>query len=46
MAIVITWVMTSDAKLIDAGISCRETEKRMKQLGLSLQKSAGDLCLA
>lgn len=27
-----------DAILIDAGISCRETEKRMKRLGLSLQK--------
>jgi len=25
-----------DAVLIDAGLSCRETEKRMKQLGLSL----------
>ncbi len=28
----------TDAVLIDAGISCRETEKRMKALGLSLQK--------
>lgn len=27
-----------DAVLIDAGISCRETEKRMKQLGLSMKK--------
>ncbi|RAJ08591.1 phosphoribosyl 1,2-cyclic phosphodiesterase [Chitinophaga skermanii] len=27
-----------DAVLIDAGISCRETEKRMKRLGLSMQK--------
>jgi len=27
-----------EAILIDAGISCRETEKRMKQLGLSMQK--------
>jgi len=27
----------SDAVLIDAGISCRETEKRMKQLGLSMK---------
>jgi len=27
----------SDAVLIDAGISCRETEKRMKQLGLSMR---------
>lgn len=26
-----------EAVLIDAGISCRETEKRMQQLGLSLQ---------
>jgi phosphoribosyl 1,2-cyclic phosphodiesterase len=25
-----------DAVLVDAGISCRETEKRMKQLGLSM----------
>lgn len=28
----------NDAVLIDAGISCRETEKRMERLGLSLQK--------
>ncbi|MFT3680778.1 MAG: MBL fold metallo-hydrolase [Ferruginibacter sp.] len=28
----------TEAVLIDAGISCRETEKRMKQLGLSMQK--------
>jgi phosphoribosyl 1,2-cyclic phosphodiesterase len=28
----------TDAVLIDAGISCRETEKRMKQLGLSMKK--------
>ncbi len=28
----------TDAVLIDAGISCRETEKRMKQLGLPMQK--------
>ena len=27
-----------EALLVDAGLSCRETEKRMKQLGLSLQK--------
>ncbi|MEO8885470.1 MAG: MBL fold metallo-hydrolase [Mucilaginibacter sp.] len=27
-----------DAVLIDAGISCRETETRMKRLGLSMQK--------
>ena len=27
-----------EAVLIDAGISCRETEKRMKQLGLSIAK--------
>jgi phosphoribosyl 1,2-cyclic phosphodiesterase len=27
----------TDAVLVDAGISCRETEKRMKQLGLSMQ---------
>ncbi len=27
-----------EAVLIDAGISCRETERRMKRLGLSLQK--------
>jgi phosphoribosyl 1,2-cyclic phosphodiesterase len=27
-----------DAVLIDGGISCRETEKRMKRLGLSLSK--------
>lgn len=26
-----------DAILVDAGISCRETEKRMKRLGLSMQ---------
>ncbi|HMD00822.1 MAG TPA: MBL fold metallo-hydrolase, partial [Ferruginibacter sp.] len=25
-----------DAVLIDAGLSCRETEKRMKQVGLSM----------
>src|SRR4051812_13654593 len=28
----------TDAVLIDAGISCRETETRMKRLGLSIQK--------
>jgi phosphoribosyl 1,2-cyclic phosphodiesterase len=28
----------TDAVLIDVGISCRETEKRMKQLGLSMKK--------
>ncbi len=28
----------SEAVLIDAGISCRETEKRMKQLGLCIKK--------
>lgn len=28
---------SNDAVLIDVGISCRETEKRMKQLGLSMQ---------
>ena len=27
-----------DAVLVDAGISCRETEKRMQRLGLSMQK--------
>lgn len=27
-----------DAILVDAGISCRETEKRMNRLGLSMQK--------
>jgi phosphoribosyl 1,2-cyclic phosphodiesterase len=27
-----------DAVLIDAGLSCRETEKRMKQVGLSMSK--------
>jgi phosphoribosyl 1,2-cyclic phosphodiesterase len=27
-----------DAVLVDAGISCRETEKRMQRLGLSLKK--------
>ena len=26
-----------EAVLVDAGISCRETEKRMKRLGLSMQ---------
>ena len=28
----------NEAVLIDAGISCRETEKRMKRLGLSMHK--------
>src|SRR5580698_6285868 len=28
----------TEAVLIDAGISCRETEKRMKKLNLSMQK--------
>ena len=28
----------TDAVLIDAGISCRETEKRMKRLGLNIKK--------
>src|SRR5882724_4443164 len=27
-----------EALLVDAGISCRETEKRMKRLGLSMEK--------
>ncbi len=27
-----------EAILVDAGISCRETEKRMERLGLSLEK--------
>lgn len=31
----------TEAVLIDAGLSCRETEKRMKQLGLSLKKVKG-----
>ena len=29
---------SNEAVLIDVGISCRETEKRMKQLGLDIQK--------
>lgn len=29
---------TEEAILVDAGISCRETEKRMKRLGLSIEK--------
>jgi phosphoribosyl 1,2-cyclic phosphodiesterase len=28
----------TEAVLVDAGISCRETEKRMKRLGLSMQR--------
>jgi len=28
----------TEAVLVDAGISCRETEKRMKRLGLSIEK--------
>ncbi len=28
----------TEAVLVDAGLSCRETEKRMKQLGLSMEK--------
>lgn len=28
----------NDAVLVDAGISCRETERRMKRLGLAMQK--------
>src|ERR1700733_14600699 len=28
----------TEAVLIDAGISCREVEKRMKRLGLSIEK--------
>ena len=31
----------TDALLIDAGLSCRETEKRMKLLGLSMKKVKG-----
>src|SRR6188474_2833446 len=27
---------SDEAVLVDAGLSCRETEKRMKQLGLSM----------
>ena len=29
---------SNEAILVDAGISCRETEKRMKRLGLAMQK--------
>jgi phosphoribosyl 1,2-cyclic phosphodiesterase len=29
---------SNEAVLVDVGISCRETEKRMKQLGLSIKK--------
>jgi phosphoribosyl 1,2-cyclic phosphodiesterase len=32
---------SSEAVLIDAGLSCRETEKRMKQLGLDMGKVKG-----
>jgi phosphoribosyl 1,2-cyclic phosphodiesterase len=28
---------SNEAVLVDVGISCRETEKRMKQLGLSMK---------
>ena len=35
-----------EAILVDVGISCRETEKRMKRLGLSIQKVKGDLHFA
>jgi phosphoribosyl 1,2-cyclic phosphodiesterase len=31
----------NEAVLIDAGLSCRETEKRMRQLGLSMNKVKG-----
>ncbi|HZH94736.1 MAG TPA: MBL fold metallo-hydrolase, partial [Flavisolibacter sp.] len=30
-----------EAVLIDAGISCREIEKRMKRLGLAMEKVKG-----
>jgi phosphoribosyl 1,2-cyclic phosphodiesterase len=29
---------SNEAVLVDAGLSCRETERRMKQLGLSMEK--------
>jgi len=29
---------SNEAVLVDAGLSCRETEKRMRQLGLSMEK--------
>jgi len=29
---------SNEAVLIDAGISCRETERRLKRLGLSIEK--------
>src|ERR1700756_3856332 len=29
---------SNEAVLVDVGISCREVEKRMKRLGLSMQK--------
>src|SRR6187397_725957 len=32
----------NEAVLIDAGISCRETEKRMRRLGLSIHKIKAD----
>ncbi|MFM7850748.1 MAG: MBL fold metallo-hydrolase, partial [Flammeovirgaceae bacterium] len=36
------YVASNDAAvLVDAGISCKETEKRMKRLGLSLKKVKG-----
>jgi metal-dependent hydrolase (beta-lactamase superfamily II) len=33
-----------DAILVDAGISCRETEKRMERLGLEMKKIRADFC--
>jgi metal-dependent hydrolase (beta-lactamase superfamily II) len=33
-----------DAILVDAGISCRETEKRMERLGLEMKKIRAFLC--
>jgi phosphoribosyl 1,2-cyclic phosphodiesterase len=36
----------TEAVLVDAGISCRETEKRMHQLGLSMNKVKANLCFS
>ncbi len=36
----------TEAVLIDAGISCRETERRMKRLGLSLSLVKAIFCFS
>ncbi len=45
METVIMWVTAGKPSLVDAGISCRETERRMARIGLSMQTAKAYFCL-